>query len=127
MKTYLCDKIDRINISRVKSLTDGLFVFTNPTLNLEPIPDVISGIYTEETHKNAAGTIYIQKLTISANVPDSILVDYNDQPQIFKLRFSDGSENIWGTINNPVLCTGIRADKNQCQITFERRDTVNGF
>ncbi len=128
MKTYLCDKITRINISKVSAISNGMVTLKNVLYQFDSLPDISSAIFTEETQSTDAGMLYIQKLTITANIPNDVLTDLNDQPQIFKLRFSDGNaDNVWGTIENPVTCSKTRGEKNIVQMEFDRHATRMGF
>lgn len=113
----LCDKIDRANISSIKSIIDGVIIFY-PGTGFSLLDDINTSILSQDGKQAPAGLIVDKKLTVSGNVDYLTHIDLTSQPQIFRLRSSDGQIFILGSKDNPVKCSTVSREVSKTKYTF---------
>ena len=120
-KTFLCDTIKRVSTSTISGV---LVNFTGIT----PMPDITKAFFSEKVNKTAAGTIAQQELELRGLFTTEQVTELITVPQIFELRFSNGTIHQWGDLNRPVVGTsGVKREGNQTSIVFERFSPVIQF
>jgi len=119
---YLCDKIERVNFSAVKDITDQVVTFY-PGFSFSEIENIMPATFTQDAKNTPAGLLIDEKLAVNGNINPLTNTDLTRQPQIFRLRTSDGQIAIWGSLDNPVVYSANSRKISETKYTFLRQST----
>ena len=126
-KIFICDKVESAPLSSIKNINNGITTFYNPSIGFKTIEDLVSGIFNESSSVSDPGTLAIQILDLKCEMAIDAFINMTEQPSIFRLRFSDGRVQLWGSLTNPVQRRDAKREINSTQIIFERKSQVFEF
>lgn len=124
LKIYLCDKIEWLPYYNAE--LDANNEIVPKTGKAWTALAEASGQFTEESQDTDAGLLVTQKLEANCELSaaDSNIICMTRQ--LFRLRFSDGTTHIWGSLEYPALCN-IKGSKLQKTLSAVRQTTALEF
>jgi hypothetical protein len=127
MKTYICDKVERIGASRVKSVINGVVTFIDDSLSFKAIPEIINAELTESQAMGNQGKVVTQKLTVNAGLPLSDYKDITGEPQVFRLTLSTGNTQVFGDNDRPVKLSTAKREIKATELIWQRLNPESEF
>lgn len=124
--TKLCNKIEYAPVRFLFSVVGGVANFKNGYSFLT-IPKVINASFKEESKDSNAGLLVIQKLDLTATLEKDVVNALSLESNIFRLTFSDGNMQVWGTIDLPVNIDNSKRENKGTSILFSRQNDCFEF